>query len=246
MNGSAIDTRIRILNYIAKIADEYHPIQAMCLLYVLSEETMAGYYIHSIDWDQFQRFMNGDRTLVTEFAEACDEFDEEEGITADWPVGEPELVDVLIKHLAEPDWYSELSEFGQELFAAGMGEFLRESDALKGRGEADDSIYWPVIENACIFNLVKPGTINEKAVSTFGTRPYRFVPEPGYRRTSDKFMHSLHDPVEVQQMLQEFRDAKNFIMAEDEETQSDYTERVIPALEQILADNRMLLVHVDY
>jgi len=210
---------------------------------------MAGYYIYSVDWDQFQRFMNGDRKLVTEFAEGCDEFDEDEGITVDWPVGEPELTDVLIQHLAKPDWYSELSEFAQELFAGAMGEFLQESDSFGFRLDGDDSIYWPVIERACEFHSVEPRTINEKAVSTFGMRPYRFIPEPHYQRQSaDGFvpMHSLHDPAEVRQMLQEFREAEEFIMRGDKDTQFDYTERVIPSLEQILTDNRMLLVQVDY
>lgn len=59
-------------------------------------------------------------------------------------------------------------------------------------------------------------------------------------------MHSMHSPSEVRQMLDEVREAKVTVQAsKNRDAIRDYKEELLPALEKIVEDGRMLFIQVD-
>src|SRR5256885_13477251 len=80
---------------------------------------MAGYIIYSLDWGQFQKFVERPTPghLAAFARHLCDglkeyEFDEGDPVRA-WPTKAKALPPIAAKRLAMPDWYGDLSATGK-------------------------------------------------------------------------------------------------------------------------------------
>jgi hypothetical protein len=104
-----------------------------------------------------------------------------------------------------------------------------------------NGIYWDVIEVSQKHHKAPVNTIKNLAISQFGARPLRYLPEPKTRADlSDWF------PVETVQMLKELEDAGTSIASSDRQgARQDYENELMPALESIVKAKRMLYVSVD-
>jgi hypothetical protein len=58
-------------------------------------------------------------------------------------------------------------------------------------------------------------------------------------------MHSMHAPDVVRRMQQEFLNLASVVEEADEDVQQQYNEELMPALEQIVNDGRLLFIQVD-
>lgn len=59
-------------------------------------------------------------------------------------------------------------------------------------------------------------------------------------------MHSMHPPDEVQRMLAELRSVEPAVRAADDPDISEpFSEELLPAIEQVAADGRLLFIQVD-
>lgn len=225
----------------------------------------AGYIIYSIDAGKFRNLV--ERPTPEQLAtlgsllhdgleETDEEFDEGDPVK-DWPRDAASLAGTAAARLALPDWYGDLSYWGKNLWEGVIVGACMDNDSIDvGFRVDDDGVYWDVIEIAWKHLKVPPNTINDTALSAFGTRPYRYFPAPKAKKRWFSFgsgdddewnpMHSLHTPDEVTRMLAELKSAEPAIKAsKNGEALRDYEEALMPALETIAQDGRMLFIQVD-
>jgi len=218
---------------------------------------MAGYYIYSLDWEEFRHFVEEPAdSRVMAFAEQIsdalddcdDEFDEGDPMQ-DWPVDPKDLVDVARQRLALPDWYGDLSDVGKPVIERSITRACDESlrQELGFRVESD-GIYWTAIEIAQSHHGIQPDTFTKEVLSQFGTRPYRYHPEPGYKPNWDDWhaMHSMHSPDEVQRLLEELTAAESASEASDDaHARQEYESELMPSVEKVARESRLLYIAVD-
>ena len=290
---------------------------------------MAGYVIYSLDWAKFRDLVEQPtptqlsqlaRVLAEELENLDGEFEDDDPIQQ-WPTKPKGLVPIVAQRLALPDWYGDLSHAGKQLWEATVFGACMNCKKLGLDFRVDsDGVYWDVIELAWKHLGVVPNTISEVALSTFGTRPYRYHPRPGpttsradYDRdegerlasldtlgkmlgqfvegaqrgekdpaqllqeleghagVSKKHkdlikdflsdddsaeeddaeddwspMHSMHPPEEVQKMQAELRSVESAIKAAKiKDAWKDYQSELMPAIERVAKDGRMLFIQVD-
>src|SRR5579863_2121884 len=149
---------------------------------------MAGYIIYSLDWEEFQSFVeHPTRKQLLAFAmnisDGLDQDDDafEEGDPVhDWPSDPAELCDIVKERLARPDWYGDLSNVAQNIWGNAVFSFCssKSKDAVGFRVD-HDGVYWDVLELALKQLKVDRDQIRpDVALSTFGKRPYRYHHRP--------------------------------------------------------------------
>jgi hypothetical protein len=217
---------------------------------------MAGYIIYSLDWDKFRAMVERPtpgqlailaQGLAEEREELDGEFDEDDPIS-DWPADAEELVPVVAERLARADWYGDLSEAGRQLWESAFYVTCMRAEDLGIDFRVDsDGVYWDVI-NLIVERLGdRPETPGRSAMSRFGTVPLR-CPAPPRRRYASYWtpMHSMHPPDEVRQMLAELQSVAPAVeAARDPEVRSQFSDELLPAVERVAADGRLLFIQVD-
>jgi hypothetical protein len=215
---------------------------------------MAGYLIYSLDWPKFSALVERPtpaqlatlaRRLGDEREELDGEFEEGDPILS-WPQAAKALAPIVAERLARPDWYGDLSPAGKQLWETAFYVTCMRSKKLGVGFRVDsDGVYWDVI------NLItgrlgdRPETPGKSAMSRFGTVPFRYHP-PGRRPSGWTPMHSMHPPDEVRRMLAELRSvAPAVAAAEDPDVREQFTEELLPAVERVAADGRLLFIQVD-
>jgi hypothetical protein len=213
---------------------------------------MAGYIIYSLDWPRFRDMVErpGKEQLVVLAHLLSDELEAmDEDIAASDPLlqgaSDPgSLGDLVARRLALPDWYGDLSRGGKCLWQFVIFRACMNCDDLDLGFRVDsDGVYWDVIEIAWKHLGVPPNRINEVALSAFGTRPFRYHKQGAVY--DDWLMHSMHTPDEVQQMRAELRSVAPAIAAADDDVREEYTTELMPAIESIADEGRMLFIQVD-
>jgi hypothetical protein len=216
---------------------------------------MAGYIIYSLDWPKFTALV--ERPTAAQLAvlakgladerEGLDgEFDEDDPI-ADWPEDPKALAPVVAERLARADWYGDLSEVGRQLWETAFYVTCMRSKKLGVGFRVDsDGVYWDVI-NLIVKQLGdRPETPGKSAVSRFGTVPFRYHPPAKRRSAGWTPMHSMHPPDEVKRMLAELRSVAPAVeAAKDPDVREQFTEELLPAVERVAADGRLLFIQVD-
>ena len=147
----------------------------------------AGYIIYSLDSEKFRAFTEqpttAQLTAVGKLLSAglkwlADEFEKGDPVLK-WKTDLKSLAQTASERLALPDWYGDLSTMGKELWEGVIFDAFMHCKAIDVGFRCEcDGIYWDVIEIAWKKLGVPPGTINETALSAFGTRPHRFNPPP--------------------------------------------------------------------
>ena len=218
---------------------------------------MAGYIIYSLDWNRFEQFVKQptDQQLLAFadlFSQAVeadfDELDEEDPVK-NWPVEPEELAPHLKAVLSQDNWYGGFSDAGKQVFERTLQNFCMEGEHEMGFDVESDGVYWDVIELICAHHGVRAETITDKAISHFGNRPFRYVPERG-RETRDFWqwnpMHSMQTPEEVRQLLAEIREAEQTVLDSGrEDAIRDYEDELVPAVTNVAEKNRVLFIGVD-
>ncbi|MGH7137466.1 MAG: hypothetical protein ACREHD_17110 [Pirellulales bacterium] len=167
----------------------------------------------------------------------------------EWPTEPAELCDVLKERLARPDWYGDLSDAGKDVWSEAIWAFCCEEgpDGVGFRAD-HDGIYWTLLDLAWKrLNVEADQVLPEVALSAFGQRPYRYHPDPHAERDFDAWhpMHSMHTPDEVRKMLDELRTVAPAIEASKNQEAIHAYDAVVPILEQLVEENRMLFIQVD-
>jgi hypothetical protein len=216
---------------------------------------MAGYIIYSLDWPKFSALVEQPtpaqlsilaRSLADEREGLEGEFEEDDPILG-WPTAAKSLVPIVAERLACADWYGDLSEVGKQLWETAFYLACMRSRKLGVGFRVDsDGVYWDVI------NLIterlgdRPETPGKSAMSRFGTVPFRYHPSAGRRSSDWTPMHSMHPPDEVQRMLTELRSVAPAVESvPDEDVRQQFTEELLPAVERVAADRRVLFIQVD-
>lgn len=233
--------------------------------------TLAGYSIYSLDWAKFQKFVNEPtRHQLLAFAAIISNWLEGESDEAnpvrDWPSEPKELCPLVKERLARPDWYSDLSDASKEMWCEAVYGFCCNIQPKEVGFRADhDGVYWDVIELAAKQFKLGPDQISrDVALSAFGKRPYRYdlasdAAKSRERKAGDEEdpddedfdfggwqpMHSMHTPDEVQKMLEELRSIRSvFENSKNKQAINDY-DVLIPVLEKLAEQKRMLFIQVD-
>jgi hypothetical protein len=109
-----------------------------------------------------------------------------------------------------------------------------------------DGVYWDVL-NAVVQRLGdRPETPGKSAMSRFGTVPFRYNPPASRRSSNWTPMHSMHLPKDVQLMLEELRKVAPAIeSARDPEVVEQFTGELLPAIERVAGEGRILFIQVD-
>lgn len=222
---------------------------------------MAGYYISSLDWDKFQKFVNRPTkqqllAFAEHLAEQLDGDDperEEDDPIQDWPREAAELCSLVKERLSRPDWYGDLSVSGKDAWSMALGDFCSQP-GTRGVGfrREHDGIYWTLLDLAWKeLKVDSEQVLPEVALSAFGQRPYRYHPKnprkPAAKRDYSAWlpMHSMHTPDEVRKMVEELQSVAPAIEAsKNQEAIHDY-DALMPVLERLGKKKRMLFVEVD-
>jgi hypothetical protein len=213
---------------------------------------MAGYVIYSLDWAKFTALVERPTpaqlsTLARGLADERDELDDEDDPALDWPTSAKSLAPIVAERLARADWYGDLSPVGREIWETAFYLACMRSRKLNVGFRVDsDGVYWDVV-NLIVKRLGdRPETPGKSAMSRFGTVPFRYHP-PAERRSSDWApMHSMHPPDEVQRMLAELRPVAAAVeAAKDPDVREQFTGELLPAVERVAADGRLLFIQVD-
>lgn len=225
---------------------------------------MAGFIIYSLDWNKFKNFVSNptDEQLLsfsTFLSDGLDQVNEdldedsEDDMVSDLPSDPEELRGVVKQRLARPDWYGDLSAPAQEAWSNAVYSFCSDTEEVGFRVD-HDGVYWDVIELALRHLNASPNEISPGvALSEFGKRPY------AYHRATKKNeddeddswdmdwfdYHSMHTPDEVRQMVRELQAAAPAIeKSRDKQAINDY-DSLMPVLEQLVEEGRMLFVQTD-
>ena len=214
---------------------------------------MAGYIIYSLDWPKFSALVEQPtpaqlsilaRSLADEREGLEGEFEEDDPILG-WPTAAKSLVPTVAERLACADWYGDLSEVGKQLWETAFYLACMRSAKLDVGFRVDsDGVYWDVI-NLIVGRLGdRPEVPGKSAMSRFGTVPFRYHPPA---RSSDwSPMHSMHPPDEVRRMLAELRSVAPAIEADGgPDVREQFIEELLPAVERVAADGRLLFIQVD-
>jgi hypothetical protein len=213
---------------------------------------MAGYIICSLDWIKFSAMVERPtpaqisflaRSLAEERKNLAGQFGADDPIRS-WPKGPKELAPVVAERLTRADWYGDLSEAGRQLCETAFDRTCMEKELGLDFRVDSDGVYWDVI-NLIVERLGdRPETPGKSAMSRFGTVPFR-CPDPPRQRYASSWtpMHSMHPPDEVQRMLAELRSAAP--AARNAELRFGFKEELMPAVEEVAADGRLLFVQVD-
>jgi len=217
---------------------------------------MAGYVICSLDWDRFRAMVEHPTSaqlailaegLAGERENLDGEFDEGDPVL-DWPTDADALAPLVAERLARADWYGDLSEQGRQLWeSAFYVTCMREEDLGIGFRVDSDGVYWDVM-NLIVERLDdRPETPGKSAMSRFGTVPFRCPALAGQRYASYWTpMHSMHAPDEVQRMLSELRSVAPAIEgANDPDVREQFSDELLPAIERVAAEGRLLFIQVD-
>ena len=227
----------------------------------------AGYIIYSLDTNKFRDLI--ERPTKEQLAELAvllqggleewdGEWDDGDPVS-EWPTDPEALAPIAAKRLGMSDWYGDLSNVGKNVWEGVIFGSCMNSEAIDvGFRVDDDGIYWEVIEIAWKYLKVPANTIDDTALSTFGTRPFRYFPAPKAAKKKGWFslgsgddddwtpMHSMHATDEVKKMLAELKSAGPAIKAsKNDDALEQYEESLMPAIESIVNDARMLFVQVD-
>lgn len=217
---------------------------------------MAGYIIYSLDWDKFQKFVNNPTSkqllnfaeIISDGLDGADDAFEENDPIQDWPNEPEELCELVKERLARPDWYGDLSEGGKSIWSAAVDGFCSYKCPKEVGYRVDhDGIYWDLIDLARKhFKAPLEEVLPDVALSAFGLRPYRcqnVTPDPD--AYEPQFMHSMHAPDEVRKMLEELKAIGPAIeKSRNKQAIGDY-DGLLPVLETLDKENRMLFVQVD-
>lgn len=216
---------------------------------------MAGYIISSLDWTKFSAMVARPTPaqlsiLARDLAEARKELDGQFGEgdpIRSWPKDPKALAPVVAERLARADWYGDLSEAGRQLWETAFDATCTRKELGFGFRVDSDCVYWDVI-NLVVERLGdRPGALGKSAMSRFGVAPFR-CPDPPRQRYASCWtpMHSMHPPDEVQRMLAELRAVAPAVeAARNAEVRYGFTEELLPAIEDVTADGRLLFVQVD-
>lgn len=216
---------------------------------------MAGYVIYSLDSHKFRELIERPTSiqlailaqgLAGEREDMDGEFDEDDPILH-WPVDAESLAPVVAERLARTDWYLDLSAQGRDLWETSFYvTCMNEVDLDIGFRAESDGVYWDVIGMIVKQLGDRPEFPGKSAMSRFGTVPFRYHPPAKRRSENWSPMHSMHTPEEVQRMLVELRSVALVIeAAKDPNVRQQFIEELLPAVERVAAEGRLLFIQVD-
>ncbi len=217
---------------------------------------MAGYIIYSLDWQKFLTMLDHPTSSqLAIFAEGLSverenldgEFDDDDPIL-NWPTDIGSLSSVIADRLALSDWYSDLSEQGRQLWESTIYVTCMQREDLNIGFRVDcDGVYWDVINQIVRQLGDRPEKPGKSAMSRFGTVPLRCSAPPRQEKRSYwTSMHSMHSPEEVKSMLSELRTVAPVIeAAKNEGVREQFRDALLPAIEQVANDERLLFIQVD-
>ena len=215
--------------------------------------SVAGYSLYSLDSTKFQRLIDEPTAKELEVLARllADGFKQ---LRSHCEAGEPILrvnTDIesrfhfIANRLPLLDWYGDLSEAGKSLWEGLIFDACYDCDEIDVGfyHNCGEGIYWDVIEIAFKALGVPDDAVCDIALSAFGNWPFRYHPKPKDRFDSS---HSMHTLDEVKRMIVELKSIESVMTElEDEETVSDYEDLLLPTLEAIADERRMLFVYVD-
>ncbi len=214
---------------------------------------MAGYHFYSLDWSKFTNLVSAPtdtqltiltKGLAAELREMEDEFDEDDAM-CDWPTSAKLLSPIVASRLAMEDWYGDLSDIGREVWERNFyGKCMGSKKLDIGYRVDGDSIYWDVMMLVVKKLGDKPEKPGKSFMSRFGTVPFRYHPS---KKSSDWHpMHSMHPPEDVAKMADELRSLRPMVEKEkDAEIRKQFFDYLLPIVEKVASDERLLFIQVD-
>src|SRR5919201_932485 len=141
---------------------------------------MAGYYLYSLNWRKFTALVERPtRTQLAVLAEALD-VERDMWVTAhrkgdpvlEWPPGAEGLAPLVADRLPRKDWYGDLPDGAQVLWAQAVRTACM-VDKLRLDRRMHGIVYFDTVEVVWKRLGVRPETPGKKATSRFGMVPFR-------------------------------------------------------------------------
>ena len=218
---------------------------------------MAGVIIYSLDWPKFNALVERPTPAQVMFlAEGIanerkywsGNFDECDPVM-NWPVDAESLAPFVAMRLDCAYLCTDLSLQEQMLWETTFSGKCMNSNLDVGLREDIEGVYFDVIALIASQLGDRPGTLGKSAMSRFGTAPFRYYASAvplDLDRSDWRPMHSMHTPDEVRQMLSELRSVTPVVeAAKDPDVREQFRMELLPAIEQIANEERVLFIQVD-
>ncbi|WP_425395930.1 hypothetical protein [Aeoliella sp.] len=213
---------------------------------------MAGYFLYTIDNDAFTRLTtsptkeDGDALadfILEELEDYLDDFDDESDAKM-WPADRDGLSALIVKRLALPDWYSDLTYdnanmWDNVLFA--LQDEPGEQIGLDFQCYDYESIYWDCAEIA-----TEQGA-SMMAEPTFGSSGFRYFGKPSTEYAVYP-MYSLLVPDKAKELLAQLQAVEPYFSSLDEGEgmpREQFFEGLLPPVRSAVENNRALWVQTD-
>jgi hypothetical protein len=219
---------------------------------------MAGYSLSSVDWSKFQTMiMKPSQRQLTTLAQLAlkaraifrSYFAKNDPVLR-WPEELKALTQIVAARLSQPDWYSDISDAGKSVWERTIHDACGHRSAGIGMRLEHDGFYWDAIDFLRgQFGIPVNGYDPKRALSDFGTRPFRFPSE--FFKKRRKFgdwcpHHSMHSPEEVQRLLKELQSLAVAVKnSRDAAVQEQYEDDLMPTIKRVAEEGTALLVWVD-
>jgi hypothetical protein len=212
---------------------------------------MAGYIIYSLDWLGLQKLTsNPQPSQLTTLAEAIDEDYEPllddlapDDIAHSWSLDRETHQKAIQAHLQRDDWYAGLSDDAKSIWHSALADACSQIPELLFRVESD-GIYWDVIDIA--LRHLTATTDAKPALATFGTVPFRCGLHQPRAMEDWHPSHSMHSPDETAAIRKELNSVESEIDSSgNSDALRDYENELMPSLDRIVREERMLFVAVD-
>ena len=214
---------------------------------------MAGYYLHSLDWiavDQFFNSPTGDdisrfaSLLAPRLAEIQDGL-EDGFVMFGWPTDANNLAAIVEAHFKLNNWYFDVSSDEGNAWESALTELVENEKQFSSKFHGDDHIYWNAISEAIGHHKSNDSPAPE--LNSFGRRPFHYSePEEDEMEWFWHPMHSMHTPDETSLIAKQLLAAEKTVMNSTEVNAPEDFEVLRTVLNEIVPNNRVLYVTLDY
>ena len=210
---------------------------------------MAGYYLYSIDSGVFTQLTTNPTkengliiadALLEELEDFLEDIEDEADV-AFWPQEREALADLIVKRLAMPDWYADLSLDNAEMWDNVL--LMLQDDAgdelgLNFECAKYESVYWDCAELAAAQGATMMAEPN------FGGSGFRYSVQPADK----EFMYSIYTPQQAKELLAQLQSVESHFIGlpdEPESPREQFFEGLLPPVTNAVENNRFLWVQTD-
>lgn len=213
---------------------------------------MAGYFIYSLDAAAFEQLTTAPTAgqglvladaVIDDLEDLMDEYDDEDAADPKkWPANRKRLAESIVKRLAMPDWYADLTMGDAAIWDQILRSWMDESGAELGldfRCDNDGFLYWDAA------GLAAKCGAPMMAEPQFGNGGFRYS---GKSKGDVELLYTFYLPAQVKQLLAQLeKTAPHFetLPVQEDGDRDQFFRGLLEPVKRIVAEGRAMWVQTD-